>query len=94
MGILANQSFPKLKALDNDRSGQNLECWKVSLGKGKIMLGLLEEEERQSWGMVRDGEKRRGKGGKGEGEKEKGGGGGGGGRKGEGWGRGRGVRVG
>ena len=41
------------------------------------MLGLLGEEERKWWEMVRDGEKRMGK--------EKGGAGG----EGEGWGRGR-----
>ena len=67
-------------------------CWEVSLGKGKNMLGLLGEEERKCWEMVRDREKRMGKGGKGEGEKEKGGEGGEG--EGEGWGWGRGVRVG
>ena len=87
MGILANQSFPKLKALDDDRSGQNQECWEVSLGKGKNMLGLLGQEGRKCWEMVRDGEKRMGKGGKREEEKEKGGGGGEG--EGEGLGRGR-----
>ena len=92
MGILANQSFPKLKALDDDRSGQNQECWEVSLGKGKNVLGLLGQEGRKCWEMVRDGEKRMGKGGKGEVEKEKEEEGGGG--EGEGWGRGRGVRVG
>ena len=32
------------------------------------MLGLLGEEGRKCWEMVRDGEKRMGKGGKGEGE--------------------------
>ena len=75
MDTLANQSFPKLKALDNDRSGQNSECWEVSLGKGKNMLGLQGEEGRKCWGMIRDGEERMGKGGggggvEGEGEGE------------------------
>ena len=50
----------------------------MSLGKGKNILGLLGEEGRKCWEMVRDGEKRMGKGERGEGEKEKGGGGGGG----------------
>ena len=40
----------------------------MSLGKGKNILGLLGEEGRKCWEMVRDGEKRMGKGEKGEGE--------------------------
>ena len=36
----------------------------MSLGKGKNMLGLLGEEERKCWEMVRDAEKRMGKGGR------------------------------
>ena len=39
----------------------------ITLGKGKNMLGLLGEEGRKCWEMVRDGEKRMGKGEKGEG---------------------------
>ena len=44
------------------------------------MLGLLGEEGRKCWGMIRDREERMGKGGRW--------------RDGEGWRRGRGVRVG